>query len=450
MYRALPSSPAPVDADVVPARWEWVCSIIVMIMMTGALIGPILAPDMGESPALRMIWYPAYAIILALVFRRAVEIARLWPALLLILILSALCWTSHLWSIFPEVTIRRWIAVTITMLFSLYMAACFRGPRLLRLLCWGFLIMALLSLVFVAVLPRYGIHDDVNAGMWRGIWYEKNQAGMMMFSGAIAAIALLVSGGEGRRLAGATLFFCVVMLLGSRSKTSLLCLLSGGGTILALHVLRKVGPAAAVVLGWFGAIALAAGLLVITTFKNEFYALLGKDPSLTGRTQIWDAMWNFIEARPVLGYGYAAFWKPDSVQADWIRFQNDWPVPSAHHAWLEILLQLGWVGIAVVGLMAAVAVIMTVVRLPVMGVREGYWAAGALVALTLVTLSESVLLLHHNMTWVIAVVVLASRFGPAAPAPAAVRTTTPAPRRSPPAYAVRRPGWAMETRRSFN
>ncbi|HYE42400.1 MAG TPA: O-antigen ligase [Caulobacteraceae bacterium] len=454
MYRARPANAEPVVADVVPAPWEWVASIVVIVMMTGALIGPILAPDQGESPALRLIWYPAYAAILVLAIRRAPSIARLWPALLVVGAISFLCWVSSLWSIFPEVTIRRWIAVTISMLFGVYLAAAFRGPRLLRLLCWAFMLMAILSLIFVAALPSYGIHDDVNAGMWRGIWYEKNQAGMMMFSGAIAALALLVSGAPGRRLGVAALVLCTFMMLGSQSKTSLLCLLTGGGAIIGLHILRKVGPAAAVVLGWMGAVALSVGFAAVTAFKDQFYALLGKDPSLTGRTQIWDAMWRYIEERPTFGFGYAAFWKPDSIQADWIRFQNEWPVPSAHHGWMEVLLQLGWVGVAVIGLAAMITVIATLVRLPTLGVREGYWAVGALITLGVVSLSESVLLLHHNMTWVLAIVVLASRFGPVAPAAAPV----PAPQRK--AAPVRlaagpvlprpaHPGWALETRRSF-
>lgn len=450
MYRARPSSPAPVAADVVPARWEWAASIVIIIMMTGALIGPIFAPDQGETPILRLVWLPAYAVILMLAMRRALEILRLWPAVLICAALVGLCWASSLWSLFPDVTVRRTIALAISMLFALYLAASFRGPRLLRLLSWSFLIMAVLSLLFVAALPSYGIHSDVNAGMWRGVWYEKNQAGMMMFTGAVAALSLLVSGAPGRRLAIATLLLCTVVMLGSQSKTSLLCLIAGGGAVVGLHVLRKVGPAAGVALAWLGVVGASVVLGAITAFKNEFYALLGKDPSLTGRTQIWDAIWRFVDLRPVQGWGYAAFWSPDSAQADWIRFQNDWPVPSAHHGWMEVLIQLGWVGVALLVLAALIAVVATVVRLPVLGVREGYWGAGFLVTLGVVSLSESVLLLHHNLTWALAIVVLASRFGPPAPAPAPAASAVRASRHAARASLARRPGWAMETRRSFN
>ena len=434
-------------ADVRPARWEWGAAIASMFMMSGALIGPIFAPDMGENAILRLAWLPIYAFILMLAMRRAREIGRLWPAVLICAALVGLTWASVLWSVAPETTMRRVVAVGITMLLGLYVAAMFRGPRLLRLLCWTFLSMGLLSLVFVAAIPSLGIHDDVNAGMWRGIWYEKNQAGMMMFNGAIAALALLVSGGEGRRLAVATLIVCVLFMLGTQSKTSLLCLLSGGGLVVGFHVLRKVGPAAAVVLLWLGALALAGIFTAIAASPETFYALLGKDPTLTGRTAIWDAMWLYIEERPALGWGYAAFWKPDTIQADWIRFQNEWPVPHAHHSWMDLLLQLGWTGVAFMVVAMAVAVVGVLARLPTQGVREGYWAAGFLVTIGLLGLSESMLLLYHNLIWVLFVVALASRFAPPAPPPAP--TPSRRPRRALRARPSLRPAYADATRRSF-
>ena len=59
--------------------------------------------------------------------------------------------------------------------------------------------MAVGSLIMVFAFPGIGVHHDVNAGLWRGLWYEKNQMGIVMVAGATAATAVLASG-DPRRL----------------------------------------------------------------------------------------------------------------------------------------------------------------------------------------------------------------------------------------------------------
>ncbi len=423
-----------------PAAWEWVAAALVIIMMTGALIGPLFAPDQGETPVLRLVWLPAYAVIFMLAIRRAREILVVWPGAVIAAGLVGLAWLSHLWSLEPDVTVRRSIALAITMLFALYLAGTFRGANLLRLLCWAFIAMQLMSLVAVFANPVMGIHQDVNAGMWRGVWYEKNQLGMMMFTAALSGLALIVSGERGRPLALVTIGLALVLLLGSQSKTSLLCLIAGSGVIIGLYLLRRTGPAAAVALVWLGVVVGSAALAFIAISPETFFTLLGKDPSLTGRTDIWDALMRRAAERPVTGYGYAAFWGKESMPANWVRLETDWDVPSAHQGWLEVLVQLGWAGAVAVAATAALALFMTLARLPRLGAQEGYFGAGYLVAVGVLTLSESVLMLHHNLTWSLCIVVLASRFLPApeprtAASPAARRGSLSRHRRMGPAVA---------------
>ena len=68
---------------------------------------------------------------------------------------------------------------------------------------------------------------------------------------------------------------------------------------------------------------------------------LGKDPSLTGRTLIWEALMRKVAERPWTGYGFSAFWGVDSIPAREIRIETQWPVPSAHNGWIDLLVQLG-------------------------------------------------------------------------------------------------------------
>lgn len=401
-----------------PALWERVASIGLLIMLSGAILGPVFAPSSGggaDSSLLRLMWLPAYVAILGLMASRYEAMARLWFPLFLLLLLALLAYASRYWSLAPDITIRRVIALVMSTFFAVYLAAAWPGRRLPVLLTQTALILAVLSLIFVVALPSIGIHQDVNAGLWRGVWYEKNTMGWVMVAGAVSAAAVLASPGPHRALAMVAFPFCVLMILGTQSKTALLCLMAACGIIGGLWVLRKVGPALAVAGVWTGVVAVAAGVGILISAPEFILEALGKDPSLTGRTEIWEAIGRFSEQRPLTGYGYAAFWGLHSDPANYIRVQNQWDVPSAHQGWLEVLIQLGWIGVWSVGAVVVIGVMGSFLRLPVAGRQEGFWAAGYLAAFLLLSLSESVLLRHQDLPWVLFMAVLARAFAPLTP-----------------------------------
>jgi len=415
MTRAPSYAPHSSVAEPNPALWEWIACIVVVIMMTGALISPLFAPEPGvETPELRLIWLPVYAVIFGLAVRRAGAIAQLWPAALLVASLVGLAFISSRWSLEPDTTVRRSIALAMSMVFALYLASAWRGERLLRMLCVAFLIMSTASLIVVFAYPAMGVSDGANAGTWRGVFVEKNQTGMMMFTAILAGLSLLVSGARGRWLAIATIAVSLVVLLGTQSKTSLLCTLVGGGLIVGMHVLRKSGPVAGILLVWAGVMAIGAAAIFFVLNPEVLFTLLGKDATLTGRTDIWDSLLRRVAERPWTGYGYAAFWGKESMPANWVRLETEWAVPSAHQGWLEVLIQLGYIGVGLVAVIYTLAVVLSVVRLPTQGVREGYFGLGYLAAYGVLTMSESVMLLHHNFAWALFVAIMAGRFLPTA------------------------------------
>jgi O-antigen ligase len=308
------------------------------------------------------------------------------------------------------------------------------------MLCIAFLIMGLASIAMVFAWPEMGVSQDANAGTWRGVFVEKNQTGMMMFTAILAGLALIVSGARGRWLAVATVVVSVVVLLGTQSKTSLMCTLVGGGLIVGFHALRKAGPIGGVILTWLGVVVLGALATYFLINPDSLFHLLGKDPTLTGRTEIWDSLLRRSAERPWTGYGYSAFWGKESMPANWVRLETEWEVPSAHQGWLEVLIQLGRVGVVFVGVTYAIAAVLAVVRLPTQGVREGYFGIAFLAAYGVVTLSESVMMLHHNLAWAMFFAVLAGRFLPVSSVePIVLTRVSPQVRRAPRFRSVRPP-----------
>ncbi|MDP3401021.1 MAG: O-antigen ligase family protein, partial [Brevundimonas sp.] len=176
-----------------PPLWEQVAAGLVIVMLTGALIGPVFAPDQGETPILRLIWLPVYAITLGLILNRLGRMAAAWPAWIILGLLTLLALASRYWSIDPGVTDRRVIALFMTSAFAVYLGAAFTGAQLPRLLMHTGLVMAIGSLVMVLAFPAIGIHQAENAGLWRGLWYEKNQMGIVMVATAVASAAVLAA-----------------------------------------------------------------------------------------------------------------------------------------------------------------------------------------------------------------------------------------------------------------
>ncbi|MBN8528349.1 MAG: O-antigen ligase family protein [Caulobacterales bacterium] len=414
------SRPEPELIQPDPPLWERAAVMIVVIMLTGALIGPVFAPTQEETPALRLVWLPIYGLIAGLITLRFDKVARAWPAWIALLALVALAYASKYWSIDPATTGRRVIAMAITGAFAVYLGARFGAAALPRLLTHAALVMAVGSLVMVFAFPAIGVHHDVNAGLWRGLWYEKNQMGIVMVAGAIAAAATLASSDPRRLLPFVTLALTTLLVLATQSKTSLLCLMLGVGVVGGLWTLRKGGAAFAVVMVWLGVVVAAFATWAWSTHSVEILEALGKDPSLTGRTNIWASLMRRVGERPWTGYGYNAFWGRESVPAAFVRQETGWTVPSAHNGWIDVLVQLGWPGAILVGTLTALTVLITLLRVGAAGAREGYWALGYFTAFFLLSLSESILLSHQNLPWVLFLAMLTRAV---MPNPAPVRAT---------------------------
>jgi O-antigen ligase len=98
-----------------------------------------------------------------------------------------------------------------------------------------------------------------------------------------------------------------VLVLMSTSKTSLVSLMLGVAAIGFVWIARR-GPAIGAAATWTG----ITGVMLLGAFilfaSDVFFAILGKDATLTGRTKIWAAVMREIEDRPWLGYGYQAVW----------------------------------------------------------------------------------------------------------------------------------------------
>jgi hypothetical protein len=98
----------------------------------------------------------------------------------------------------------------------------------------------------------------------------------------------------------------------------------------------------------------AAGIALVLLMRERLLAAVGRGGDLTGRAGIWEAVWQRAAERPVAGNGFASPWLPwDEAFDGWI-VDHGITVFHAHQMWLDVFLQLGAIGVALIaGVFAA-------------------------------------------------------------------------------------------------
>lgn len=384
-------------------RAEAALTLLCLLMFSNALIGPVFAPQTADlaaaeenSAVLRLVWPPVYAMTLLMAGLRFSYFMRVLPALFMTGLLVGLCYASNFWSIDPSTTVRRTLAVAMTTVFGLYLAARWQGRDLVQLISLAFAVLTLGSYFVCICVPSLGVHNDINAGDWKGLWYEKNQMAAIMTLGFIASCASAYIAPERRKywIGLAVLIFGLVLM--SKSKTSLLCCLVAAVAYPVLLALQR-GGVLSIVFVWLAAsMALLCGS-VFYAAPEIVFKLLGKDPTLTGRTEIWASLMRLSDKHPWLGYGYKAFWTPTSVPAAVVRKETNWDVPSAHNGWLDLLIQLGWTGVLLFGAVLGVGYFCALFRFA--RVRDGFFSVLILLLFTFLILSESFILSQNSLIW---------------------------------------------------
>lgn len=321
--------------------------------------------------------------------RPAVRIGlRLWPFLLVL----ALIFASAAWSHSTGHTLRRSLALVALVSFVVATGALLGVARFFKIFLGVMAVLIAASLAEAALRPAIGFDTGAYANAIRGVFPQKNVMGVALLFAALALSFLVLERGRLRWTDGAWLVVLLMMLVLARSTTSLLLtIMVVGVTVLVFWASR--GGIWGAVAGLVSAVGLAAGVIFFVGIGMEaFFDLIGKDSSLTGRTFIWDGVWAIIATRPLLGHGYAAFWLENARSVRILTELVAWELPNAHSGYLEVLLQLGWVGMALVSVMGATTLALALRALLRGQVGLGLWALLVLAVVCIMNRTESLLL----------------------------------------------------------
>ncbi|MGL5808070.1 MAG: O-antigen ligase family protein [Xenococcaceae cyanobacterium] len=314
----------------------------------------------GTTPLdglLSLIQILIYLIILVLLVFRWQTCLSLALKNPFIWLLATLTVVSCLWSEWPEVSLRKGIVTLQTTYFGLYFASRYTLKEQLKLLVWAMAIVVIVSTLFSAAFPGVAIEVGGNAGALRGPFAQKNPFARLM---VLAAIAFFVEALSNRRLK--------FLLWGLIGLSALLIVLANSKTALVLSIVlfllvplyRGLRQRTTLVIPLSIATIIIAGSLAVMLMGNweNIAQFLGKDASLSGRTDLWEISLEKVFERPWFGYGYQSFWM-ENGEASYVwqaiaKLQGDYKPPHAHNGFINISLDLGSVGLGLFLLIIAI------------------------------------------------------------------------------------------------
>ena len=259
---------------------------------------------------------------------------------ILAIVMASFLLLSTLWSIDPQTTIRRGVIYLFFVIGTIGIAGNLDGDDFMELLGVTCLLSAIASLLLLTFSPDASLMGDE----LRGIFSHKNVLGEVMATGALASLhGLRVGRKRWRKTVMLILFTAVAMA--SRSATSIMTIFVYCCISAITSFIRKGGVARIMTI--ISIMLLLPAVVVAAAFPDSLLELIGKDPTLTGRTDLWALVLTYIAQRPLLGWGYSAFWSPINIDANEISTVLGWSVPEAHNGVLEMLLEVGFVGTAV-------------------------------------------------------------------------------------------------------
>ncbi len=292
-----------------------------------------------------IVFYSSTFILLHLYYRQYIEhtISVLKDPFLGTLIILAVC--STLWAYETDKTLRYTLTIFFVSSLAAHIGRRYTLTKIMLMMRFSYSIVAILSFLYAMGKPDIGLHDKG----WKGVAIHPN------FLGIIMALNVLLWTMDGLNKPkypwlswGMVLFsfFILQMANSAGSFVTALLMLMMIGLLLVLKNLTFQQAFTAIVL--FLVIGIVTMILVTENWV-DLLSSLNKDPTLTGRTDFWPMLIDAINQRPILGYGYHNFWQPwrgvNNPAANIITPAGFKP-PHAHNGFIEIALDLGYVGLS--------------------------------------------------------------------------------------------------------
>jgi O-antigen ligase len=396
-----------------PRLFEKIYVIVAFLILSGAVL-PFLRHETGDvdysakgDPLNFIIFSLIYGVALLLLFLYRAPIKETDLNSKLLFGLVALAILSAAWSGDPLFTLRRSLALLGTTMFGIYIGLRFSLDEQLRLLAYTLSICAIASLAMALLVPSYGMDIEFYGSAWRGIYEHKNHLGRVMVLSTLVFLFIYARSRSGQCIKWSMVLLSIMLTFFSLSETSLLVLT----ILIVLFPIFKSFSWNNNLRNFLFALMFALGLCAIWWILYNpgiFMSALGRDSSLTGRTDLWRAVFSAILERPLLGYGYDAFWGGVGGKDAYVLRGAGWLPGTAHSGFLDLLLELGITGAIIFCAHFILALRRAILRINSGTMIAAIWPLTYLTFMVLANLAESPILRQHSLYWILYVAVTTS------------------------------------------
>lgn len=277
-----------------------------------------------------------------------------------ILVYFIYCLASTAWSPIHGPAFKRWIKAVGDLVMVLILVTEVDPIASLRKLFSrvGFILLPL-SIPLIRW-TSLGVTYDEFGPSNTGVTTNKNALGLIVFVISLGALwnvrALLLdrkAPNRTRRLIaqGTLLLFGILLFQMAHCATGIACFVLGAGLMLATG-LRAIKKRPARVHALCIGIILVGATTLLFGGESIVTGALGRKADL-GRTDIWKASIAAADS-PILGTGFESFWNCN-VDKVAVQLRNYWGpmvqnLVSAHNGYIEVYLDLGWVGVCLMAI----------------------------------------------------------------------------------------------------
>lgn len=358
----------------------WLPSIWFLVSSSRSIAGWLQLYPSGQSGPAELEGSPADRTVLAILLAggliiiagRGRAVIELLKANLPIVAFITFAALSIIWSEYPISAAKRWLRGLGDIVMVLIILTDRQPSNAIRLvLARVGLILLPLSMLLIKYVPDMGRAYTSYSGapMWTGVTDHKSSLGQTCMIYGLAAVSAILTRSPGESLwyknkrfvpPLVTISLAAYLLWFCDSKTSMVCFLLGA-VLMALIRLWPLASRPFLLRSTVLAMVSIPPLLLLSGASEKVVEILGRDPSLTGRTATWDVMLRLADNHWI-GSGYESFLTPlkkEAMEAELGVAYN------AHNGYLDIYVNLGVIGLCILAWVLHDSFVKTTSRLKV-------------------------------------------------------------------------------------
>jgi hypothetical protein len=282
----------------------------------------------------------------------------------------ALALVSVTWSQWRLPTILTWLLLAAVTVNALLIAHAFSWQEIVRTLAAAFKWILGLSLalelwvslvVHGPLLPNfltlpngdvdphwYWVRDNLlDGGRIQGIVGNSNVLAIISLFAIVTFGVRFALHARWRTTLVMWMLLAAFLMFRASSATTYVCALAAAVVLMVVLLIRRAhtpGARARIYAICGGSVAVVVAALIV--FHRPLFEALGRSGDLTGRTdKIWTKVLERAGTHPVFGNGFSSPWIPTDPAFDGWIVDHGITVFHAHNMWLDVLMQLGAVGV---------------------------------------------------------------------------------------------------------